>query len=162
MWSIDEYTIPGALLLMATIILQMVWVVALMRSFPDITEPNKIARSTAKISEHTVQDPSESSTEVIWATEKEHPDIKARDQNSMLPQQSVNAKGLLVRASQTRRLRCRSQSLEDLEESVPKVARLFLECHRPSTIIGVSWKVYQCCCCWLEVFSCILPTWACL
>ena len=100
MWSIDEYTIRGALILMAGVWLQLVWVVALVRPFPDITEPNKIARPTAKISEHTVQDPSESSAAVIWATEKEHPDTKARDQNSIFPQQPLNAKGLLTRASQ--------------------------------------------------------------
>ena len=100
MWSIDEYTIRGALLLMAGIILQMVWVVALVRPFPHMTEANKIARPTAKIPEHTVQNPSESSAEVIWATEREHPNSKARDQSSMLPQQPLNAKGLLARASQ--------------------------------------------------------------
>ena len=99
-WSIDEYTIRGALLLLAGIMLQMVWIVALVRPFPDITAANKIDRPTAKVPEHTVQDPSDSSTEVIWVTEKECSNTKARDQNSVLPQQPLNAKGPLARASQ--------------------------------------------------------------
>ena len=99
-WSIDEYTIRGALLLVAGVWLQLVWAVALVRPFPDITEPNNVHKPTAKIPKHIVQDPSESSAEVIWATEKEHPDIKARYQCNALAQQPLDAKGLLARASQ--------------------------------------------------------------
>ena len=120
MWSIDEYTIRGALLLMAGIMLQMVWVVALMRPFPDITEPNKIDRPTAKIPEHTVQDPSDSSAEVIWATEEEHSNTKAKDQNSMLPQQPLNAKGLLARASQNAEITLPMQESRRPEEERSK------------------------------------------